>query len=69
MSKLFQRALMDFIFPPSPWRGCHVLQNYERLAQWEVRLGQHKEKKRMQLMRVRQKQDMRLVRRLEAQST
>lgn len=35
----FLRALFA---PPSRWRGCHAPSQYERLAEYERRLGEYK---------------------------
>jgi hypothetical protein len=34
--------LSRFLFPPSRWQGCHAPTEYERLAAYERRLGEHK---------------------------
>ena len=34
--------LLRFLFPPSRWQGCHAPTDYERLADYEIRLGKHK---------------------------
>jgi hypothetical protein len=36
------QRLWRFLFPPSRWQGCHAPTAYERLADYERRLGEHK---------------------------
>lgn len=47
------------IFSYSPWKRCRVLPPEERLALWEIRVGYHKAKKRLQEKRVLDKIDIR----------
>lgn len=35
-------AIRKVFVAPDPWRGCHVPTDAERLAQYHLRLGQHK---------------------------
>ena len=34
-------ALRRFLFPRSPWAGCYVMTEANRLAMWERRRGEH----------------------------
>lgn len=48
------RKLLRFLFPPSRWNGCHAPTDYERLASYERRLGEHKAQQWMRNERVSQ---------------
>lgn len=41
-----KRRIRLFLFP-RPWSGCHEPQQLERLAAWEIRLGQWLAEQRM----------------------
>lgn len=56
--KTFLRSLL---FPPSPWRQCHVPTNGERLAQYERRLGEHRAQQRLRDERMAQAIDARAI--------
>jgi hypothetical protein len=53
------RRLLRFLFPPSPWKGCHAPTAYERMAAYERRLGEHKAQNWMRNERIAQVFDSR----------
>lgn len=48
------RALWQFLFPPSKWQQCQPMTDAERLAAFEIRMGQWKAAERMRAARVAQ---------------
>jgi hypothetical protein len=48
-----------FLFPPSKWSGCDAPSDYDRLAAYEIRLGQHKAKQWLRNQRIAQVFDSR----------
>jgi hypothetical protein len=48
-----------FLFPPSKWSGCDQPSDYDRLAAYEIRLGQHKAKQWLRNQRIAQVFDSR----------
>ncbi len=53
------QRLWRFLFPPSRWQGCHAPTDYERLADYERRLGEHKAAQWMRNERIAQVFDAR----------
>ncbi len=51
--------LKNLLCPPSRWSGCHAPTDYERMAAYERRLGEHKASKWMRNERVAQAFDAR----------
>jgi len=48
------KAVWKFLFPPSKWARCQPMTEAERLALYELRMGQHKAEQRMRAARVSQ---------------
>jgi len=48
------KRLLTFLFPPSRWTGCDPPTRAQRLANYELRLGQHRAEQRMRAERVDQ---------------
>jgi hypothetical protein len=46
--------IWKLFFPPSRWSRCQPMTEFERLAAWELRTGQHRAEKRMRAARVAQ---------------
>jgi hypothetical protein len=46
--------LRKLFFPKSRWHQCQPMTEYERLASYEIRVGQHKAQERMRAARVAQ---------------
>lgn len=51
--------LWRFFFPPDQWASCEPPSEAQRLAQWELRLGQHRAAERLRAERVQRVMDMR----------
>jgi hypothetical protein len=56
---MMPRWLRRLLFPPSRWQGCHAPTEYERMAAYERRLGEHKASQWMRNERVAQAFDAR----------
>lgn len=60
-----QRALKGFfrtlLFPPKKMQGCRPPLDAERLAQWEIRMGQFRARERLRKARVHADMDARAV--------
>lgn len=46
--------IWKLLFPPSRWNRCQPMTEHERLAMYEIRVGQHRADQRMRAARVAQ---------------
>lgn len=51
------KRILRFLFPPSRWQGCHRPSDAQRLAAYEVRMGEHRAQQRLRAERIAQQLD------------
>jgi hypothetical protein len=55
----FAKSIWRFLFPPSRMQGCTPQSKAQRLAEYEIRMGQHRADERLRAERVDQLFDQR----------